>query len=201
VTIEEDLFLRRRVKAELRKRMRGLRATLPAAVRAEKSLRIVERVLLLPPVVQARTVALFWPMEDRNEVDLRPLDQRLRQQGVRVTYPVTDPDTGTLSFRFAGLPETMQVGALGNFEPGPEQRPAAPGEVEVILVPALAVDPRGHRLGYGAGYYDRALPRFCPPATAVCVAFDFQLLVELPNAQDDVPVAWIATEVRTLRAG
>jgi 5-formyltetrahydrofolate cyclo-ligase len=198
--MDEDLFLRRRVKGELRKRMRGLRQTVPASACAAKSLRVVEKLIALPAIAEARAVALFWPMEDRHEVDLRSLHGRLRERGVRVAYPAVDGENGALVFRFVREPAAMQPNALGVREPSPEEPEAARGDVDVILVPALAVDPRGHRIGYGAGYYDRALPRFSPMATAVCVAFDFQLLVDLPNTPDDVPVAWIVTETRTLRA-
>jgi len=69
-----------------------------------------------------------------------------------------------------------------------------------VLVPALALDSRGHRLGYGAGYYDRTLPRFCPPAVSIGVAYDFQLLVELPVTEGDVPCDWIVTDTRALAA-
>ena len=65
--------------------------------------------------------------------------------------------------------------------------------------PALAVDPRGHRIGYGAGYYDRALPRYAPPAITIAVAFDFQLVAEAPNSTFDIPVAWVVTDTRAMR--
>ena len=70
----------------------------------------------------------------------------------------------------------------------------------MIVVPALAVDPRGHRIGYGAGYYDRTLPRFAPPAVRRAVAFDFQLVAEVPSTEGDVAVDWIVTDARALRA-
>jgi 5-formyltetrahydrofolate cyclo-ligase len=68
-------------------------------------------------------------------------------------------------------------------------------------VPALAIDPSGHRIGYGAGYYDRTLPRFAPPAIAIAVAFDFQLVSEVPATPSDVRVGWLATDARVLDAG
>jgi 5-formyltetrahydrofolate cyclo-ligase len=67
-------------------------------------------------------------------------------------------------------------------------------------VPALAADPRGHRIGYGAGYYDRALPSYVPPAATFVVVFDFQLLAEVPCTEGDVPVDRIVTDARTLQA-
>jgi 5-formyltetrahydrofolate cyclo-ligase len=191
-----DDVLRARVKAELRKRMRSLRKALPASACAERSARIVERLANLEPLVQARAVCLFWPIEDRHEVDLRGLDARLRARGVQIAYPGMDPDTGAMTFRFVADAEAMVEHGFGFREPSPEAPEAPATGLDVIVVPALAIDPRGHRIGYGAGYYDRVLPRFAPPAVTVAVAFDFQLVAETPNSTLDVPVGWIATDAR-----
>ena len=195
-------MLRRRVKAELRKRMRGLRGTLPATACAERSERITARLVALEPIARARSVALFWPMTGRREVDLRSLDERLRSLGARVAYPViADDGSGSMSFRFVADPESMSEDpSLGVRQPGPDQPEVAPGELDAIVVPALAVDPSGHRIGYGGGHYDRALPRFAPPAATVAVAFDFQLLVEVPFTAGDVRVEHVVTDARTLVA-
>jgi 5-formyltetrahydrofolate cyclo-ligase len=195
----EDV-LRRRVKAELRKRMRGLRKALPASACRERSARIVERVLGLEAVSRARAVALFWPMEERHEVDLRSLDARLRQRGARVAYPAVDGEAHSMTFRFPSHPEALEARGLGFREPSPEDQEAESGELDAILVPALAVDPRGHRIGYGAGYYDASLPRFAPPAATIAVAFDFQLVAEVPQTDRDVAVGWVVTDRRSLAA-
>jgi 5-formyltetrahydrofolate cyclo-ligase len=195
----EDL-LRRRVKAELRKRMRGLRKALPASACAERSARIVERLSALEPIARATSVALFWPIEERPEVDLRALDAGLRARGARVAYPRVDPETHALTFRFVLDPEALRVEGLGFREPPAEAPTADPGALEVIVVPALAADPRGHRIGYGAGYYDRALLRFARSAVTVTVIFDFQLVAESPTTEGDVPVDWIVSDARVLRA-
>jgi 5-formyltetrahydrofolate cyclo-ligase len=203
----QEELLRRRVKLELRKRLRGLRATMPAASCAERSARVVGRLLELEPLARARTVALFWPMTERREVDLRPLDAQLRARGARVAYPLVEradavdgASSSAMSFRFVGDPSTLADAGGGFLEPSPGDPVAAPGELEVIVVPALAVDPRGHRIGYGAGYYDRTLPAYAPPAVTVAVAFDFQLVPEVPATEGDVPVDWAVTDLRELKA-
>ncbi len=201
-TSAED-HLRRRVKVELRKRMRGLRNTLPESACAERSSRIVERLLALPQIESARSVALFWPMERRREVDLRQVDARLRQRGVRIAYPSVEPETQVMTFRFVTAPDAMEESgqhALSFREPDAGQPEAAPRDLDAIVVPALAVDPSGQRIGYGAGHYDRALPRFAPPATTIAVAFDFQLVAELPVTEGDVPVDYVVTDARSLRS-
>ncbi len=179
--------------------MRALRKALPAGACAERSARIVERLVALESLASARAVGVFWPIEDRHEVDLRSLDARLRARGVRVAYPGIEPDALAMTFRFVEHPDAMEPRGFGFREPSTGEPEALAGELDAIVVPALAVDPRGHRIGYGAGYYDGTLPRFAPPATAIAVAFDFQLIAEAPDSPRDVPVAWIVTDARTLQ--
>jgi 5-formyltetrahydrofolate cyclo-ligase len=192
----EDI-LRRRVKAELRTRMRALRGALPESACAEKSSRIVEHLAALDPIGRARSVALFWPMIDRHEVDLRSLDARLRARAVRVAYPRLE-ESGAMTFRFVPSVDSMQPHPLGMLEPTEEAPPAAAGELDVIVAPALAVDPRGHRIGYGEGHYDRALEPLASSSVAIVVAFDFQLVAETPDTEGDVAAAWIVTDRRVL---
>lgn len=190
-----DEQLARRVKAELRKRMRGLRKTAPLAACQERSREIRERLASLEVVKDAQRVALFWPIEDKHEVDLRPLDTTLRGRGVQIAYPAIDPDTGVMTFRFAS-PDELEEAGFGFSEP-PVSAPEA-DELDLVVVPALAVAPTGHRLGYGAGYYDRTLPRFRPPASAVVVAFEYQLLMEVPATPTDVACDYVVTDKRVL---
>lgn len=185
----EELF-RRRAKAVLRKRMRGLRATFPAGAVAARSARVVAVLEALDVVRAAREVALFWPIEGKNEVDLRALDASLRARGARVAYPAVDRATGVMTFRLAA-PEDLDERGSGFREPAPDAPEAAP---DVVVCPALAIDARGFRLGYGAGFYDRALPRYAPPARTVGVAFGFQLVPDLPETADDVAVEHIVTD-------
>ena len=192
-------LLRRRVKAEIRKRMRGVRASAPASACAARSARIVE-ALRAHEALGAGAVALFWPMEDRHEVDLRPLDEAVRARGARVAYPSIDGETGAMTFRFVDDPKSMEERGRGFLDPGDGAPEALPGDLAAIVVPALALDAAGHRLGYGAGYYDRALARHAPHAATLGVAYDYQLVVELPVDEWDVPLDWIVTDARVLRA-
>lgn len=190
-----DDVLRHRVKAEIRKRLRGLRRTTPALACAERSARIVERLQDLPVVHAARRVALFWPMEERHEVDLRPFDVWLRAQGRTVAYPSILP-THEMVFRTVTDIGVMQPHALGFMEPA---EGSIATDLDLVVVPAIAIDPSGHRIGYGAGYYDRFLATH-GPAASIGVAFDFQLVMEVPATTDDIAVQWIVTDRRTLRA-
>ena len=194
---QEDL-LRRKVKAELRKRMRALRNTAPASACEERASKIRATLLGLPEMARARSVALFWPIEGRNEIDLRPLDAELRARRVRVAYPAIDEESRVMTFRFVENPEEMDERGFGFREPSAGAEEVA--ALDLIVVPALAADDRGHRIGYGAGYYDRTLPRFSPPAALVAVLFDYQLIAEVPNTAGDIQVDRIVTDMRVVEA-
>ena len=202
-----DTLLRYKAKAVLRQRARNLRSTIPIEAIAQRSAAIVERLSGMEELLAARSVALFYPMERRHEVDLRALDATLRARGVRVAYPRIDGGDEAdspiaqqkMSFRFtdaiADLAERGQI----YLEPAGTAEVAT--ELDVILVPALQVDGRGHRIGYGAGFYDRTIPRFSPPAKTIIVAFDFQLIAEVPVTDGDVACGMIVTDKRVLKTG
>jgi 5-formyltetrahydrofolate cyclo-ligase len=193
-----DDFIRLKVKAELRKRLRGVRKTTPAEACAERSRTLVARLEAHEAVVSAKTIALFWPIEARHEVDLRPLDETLRARGVRIAYPAIDADTNVMTFRFVDDVSALEDKGYGFMEPAADAPVAT--ALDAIVVPAIAVDPTGHRIGYGAGYYDRTLPAFAPPAVSIAVAYDWQLVAEVPATEGDVRVAWVVTDVRSFDA-
>jgi len=190
--------LRHRAKAQIRASMRALRSAVPEAARAERSRAIVSRLAALSLFDGAPRVALFWPIVERGEVDLTAFDSLLRARGATLYYPFMAPPPAGHGFARVERVEELEERGRGFREP-PRGAPAAlPGELDVVVVPALAVSADGHRLGYGAGFYDGLLPAFRPPATALVVAFDFQLLGELPTTTTDVPVDGIVTDSRVL---
>jgi 5-formyltetrahydrofolate cyclo-ligase len=189
-------------KQELRKRMRAVRTAHPAEALRIRSRALVARALTLPVFTAARGVALFFPMEDRKEVDLRELDAEARRLGKRVYYPFLEPrgDAMVSGLRLTASLDDLAERGRRFHEPPPDAPLAARGDVDLLFVPALAVAPSGHRLGYGAGFYDSLLPDVCPPAKAVAVAYDFQLLVELPTLPHDVACDLVLTDTRSLEA-
>jgi 5-formyltetrahydrofolate cyclo-ligase len=190
--------LRIKVKAELRKRLRGVRKAMPVEAALERSTKIIATLEAHPAVAVAKAIALFWPIEARKEVDLRRFDASLRKRNVRVAYPAIDPETDVMSFRFVDDPAGLEEQGYGFAEPPPDAPHAA--ELDVVIVPAVAVDPTGHRIGYGAGYYDRTLPRYAPPAVSIAVAYDWQLVAEVPATPHDVKVGFVVTDARVLDA-
>lgn len=178
--------------------MRGLRQSLPRVAVEERSARIVAHLLSLPELAGARRVASFDAITDKNEVALSAFDAALRARGARVAYPRTDLEAETMTFHYVDTLDGLEVAPYGYRQPPAHAELAA--DLDVIVVPALAVDGAGNRLGYGGGFYDGALPSLAPPALRVAVVFDFQLLADLPTMARDIPMDVVVTDARILRA-
>lgn len=189
-----------RAKRALRARMRALRQALPAAARSARSERICERVLALPEYATAQSIALFAPQA--LEVDISRLDASARAADKLVYYPFMDPTPSGFTTGFRRVDALAELADRGRkfLEPPPGLPQAERGDIDLVIVPALAVAANGHRLGYGSGYYDATLPDVCPPGVAVAVVFEFQLLLELPTSDNDVAVQTIVTDQRVLRS-
>jgi 5-formyltetrahydrofolate cyclo-ligase len=190
--------LKIKAKKQLRARARSLRVAIPRPALLVRSLAIIERLEALEWVRAAKALALFWPMEDRGEVDLKDFDTRCRALGKAVFYPYYGPTLAESGFARVNDPEELEERGRGFREPSAEAVRAEPGDLDVVVVPALAASASGHRLGYGAGFYDGVLARFCPPARSVIVAYDFELLAEMPTEAHDVACDVIVTDARTL---
>ncbi|MFR9752998.1 5-formyltetrahydrofolate cyclo-ligase [Nocardia sp. 004] len=117
----------------------------------------------------------------------------LRSGGARVLLPITGKP-GPLNWAEYTGPSALRRARYGLLEPiGPVLSPEAVAEAELILVPALAVDRRGVRLGRGAGYYDRTLPGAHPDARLIAVVRDDELVGHLPEQPHDIRMGWALT--------
>jgi 5-formyltetrahydrofolate cyclo-ligase len=183
-------------KFELRTELKRRRSQIPAGEWAALSRTIVGHVERYLATSIVSRVALYAPIEVRREVDVRPLDAWLRARGAAVAYPIMRGDV--VGFGWVHSPSALST--VANFpQPDASCETLAPGELDLILVPALAATPAGFRLGYGSGFYDRALSLFCPPATSLCVVFESQMRTELPIAEHDVPCHVVITEAGLVR--
>ncbi len=178
-------------KVPLRARLRQERNAMPWPEWQRRSLAVVEHLRGYFELNPAARVALYSPLVSRREADISALDPWLRGAGSRIAYPVlTDAHVG-----FAWVDDVSSLVTRSGFpQPEASSPTVLPGELDVLLVPALAATPSGFRLGYGAGYYDRVLPRFCPPAFSVCVIFETQLRTSLPVAPHDHACLAVVTD-------
>lgn len=192
---EEELRIRAEVKAQLRAKMRAIRRALPASARAARSAKIVERLLALPAYAGASVVAGFFPL--RGEVDLRALFDRVLADGKTLALPRVDLESDEIVLHRWSPGDPLEEGPYELREPTHDAPEVAPADVGLVICPALAADETGNRIGYGRGYYDRLLPR-CTRAYGCVVAFDFQLVAEVPAMPGDVAVDAVVTDARTI---
>lgn len=180
-----------RDKARLRGRLLAVRR---AAHPGPHAARLADRVLGLPEIAEARCVAAYVGMS--GEPDTGDLLSRLRARGVRVLLPTLRAD---LDLDFREYTGTLVPGAMGTREP-PSAAPAASlADADAVIIPALAVDRGGRRLGRGAGSYDRALARVPANVPVIAVLHDREVLERVPAEPHDRAVKIIVTPSRTLR--
>ncbi|UVC07652.1 5-formyltetrahydrofolate cyclo-ligase [Rhizobium sp. TH2] len=179
------------LKAQLRAERLAARDAIPTENRIEKSMLIAdaggEGIVFEP----GQEISGFFPI--RSEVDVRPLMQRLKDRGGRLSMPVV-VNRHTIIFRelIAGAP-LVKTG-FGTSGPGPEARVVDP---DVMLVPLSAYDRLGHRIGYGAGFYDRVISDLHARGKRpqlIGVAFDCQEIEVIPAEDHDVALDAILTE-------
>lgn len=185
-------------KKELRKKVQELRDALPLEKREELSARIAENLWSIPEFAAAKTVLFF--ISFRSEVNTLPMIERALAEGKRVCVPCTNMDDKSMTAsQLHDISEDLQLGNYDILEPRPEcLNPVPPEEIDVVLMPGVAFDLTGGRLGYGGGYYDRFLEKCSPRCLLVAVAFELQIVEHVPCADHDRHIHKIVTEERVI---
>lgn len=180
-------------KRILRSAMRAWRASLGADERLAAANGLLatlhrERIIATPAIVSG-----FWPIKD--EIDVRPLMFELCNEGCQLALPVVQGRGLPLLFRAWRPGDPLEAGVFGTLQPSARRETVEP---DVLLVPLLACDEVGWRLGYGGGFYDRTLAglRARGTVTAVGVGFDAQLIPEVPHGPGDRRLDWLLTDRR-----
>lgn len=186
---------RRAAKEALRKRLAALRRSLSAEARAERAQRACQLLAAEPSFVSAQLVLAYAPL--RFELDPGPLLERAWALGKTVALPRVIEGSGELALHVYCAGDELAESGFAVREPLPTAPCVAPEQVQLVLVPALAFDGSGFRLGYGKGFYDRLLPRLAH-AERVGLAFELSLLPEIPAEPHDVPMHRVVTEKRVL---
>lgn len=178
------------IKKQLRKLALSRRDALDPLWRIEASLAIAEAAEAIG-IEPGAALSGYWPM--RSEMDVRPLMDALRAMGARLCLPAI-LDRETIVFRELVRGAEMIDMGFGTSGPAPD---AAVLEPQLMLMPLAAFDVRGHRIGYGGGYYDRAIARLHAKGAAprlIGVAFDCQEIPEVPAEPHDVVLHAVLTE-------
>lgn len=170
----------------MRARLLAARVRRPETARQLAAAHLQEGVLGLPELAAAPAVAAYVSLPD--EPGTPDLLDALQGRGVRVLLPVLLPDRDLDWAEYRGRAD-LRPGRRGLLEPGgPRLGPTAVAEAGVVLVPGLAADRAGHRLGRGGGSYDRALARLPAGSLSVVLLFDDELLASVPVEGHDRPV-------------
>jgi 5-formyltetrahydrofolate cyclo-ligase len=184
-------------KNRLREELLSARLQLEPNERARRSRAACERIAALPAFREARTVAVY--AATGAEADPATLTSSALSRKKRIAFPRLDPDSRVLSFA-ACSPADLVPGDRGVRTPPPGAPPVALGELDLVVVPGVAFDLHGRRLGRGGGYYDATLALLPAHTLRVALAFDLQVVEEVPGEPHDVEVHLIATEARLFEA-
>jgi len=189
-------------KRALRREMSAARAALSENERRARSEAASRRLLALPELAQSgagpKTLAGYVGV--KGEIDPAPALAAVAAAGAAVALPRVAPEAPRLRFHRAdaGL---LAPGPFGIDEPAAAAPEITPDELDVVIVPGLAFDAEGRRLGFGGGYYDGMFGALGPgkrPAL-IGLCYDFQIVARCPAGDGDVPVDLVVTDVRVLR--
>jgi 5-formyltetrahydrofolate cyclo-ligase len=177
-------------KKELRKNLLKQRKSLSPEIWREKSDRIRKNLKYLPILQEAHTILAYFSV--RQEPDLSPLFEEF-EENHRWGFPRCVGKS--LVWHLVKSGDKLQLGAYGIAEPEPEAPIIEAARVDLILVPAVACDRFGYRLGYGGGYYDRLLssPQWQNIPT-IGIIFDFAYLSQIPQDPWDKKLDYVCTE-------
>lgn len=181
-------------KRSIRAQFLAKRKALAEAFCFDSSRKIQQTLLSAESFLDANVLALY--SEIHNEVSTGLVVRQILELGKTLVFPRVRGDE--LEFVVVDDLGDLVPGAFGVLEPQ-GQKVLGPAVLDLIVVPGVVFDKKGHRLGYGRGYYDRILSR-CPQACAkVGFAYDFQLVETLPSMEHDEELSMLITEERTLK--
>jgi 5-formyltetrahydrofolate cyclo-ligase len=183
----------------MRQRVLAARDALSEAARAAASAVIADRIGRRADFGSARAILVTLPF--RNEWDTRLLVRAALAAGRTVTAPRVDNATRMLElYAIADPDRDVVLSPQGIPEPASHCPSISRDTIDFVVVPGIAFDRDGHRLGYGGGYYDRLLPLLSPRAARVAGAFDLQIVPQVPVGPNDIGIDAVVTESRELSA-
>ena len=190
-------------KKEMRKKMLSLRDSLSEKERMEKSREIAKRLFTLEEFQKAEVVLSYQSF--RSEVETTEMNQKIRESGKSLYLPKTYADRKEMAFYRVYSDADLIPGYQGILEPQEkepftEKLASLKPEKVLMLMPGAAFDDKGNRIGYGGGYYDRYL-ELHPQLHTLALAFDMQVLFEVPAEEQDIKPQLLVTETNIYQEG
>lgn len=183
-------------KGQIRKAVKDLLAGLSEETRLRQIKRIHENTLSQKVWSDSNTVGLT--IATPLEIPTQPLIQKAWKASKTVGVPKCEPTDKRLTFFELTSFDQLESVYFGLFEPIPTQtNRLSPSDLDLLVVPGLAYDMRGYRIGFGGGYYDRFLSGYT--GVKLALAFEEQIFDELPNESHDQPVDFIVTPSRVIK--
>jgi 5-formyltetrahydrofolate cyclo-ligase len=179
-------------KAELRLQMLNQRNTLSAQEILDGSKALCQLLIQLPVYKKSRVILSYMPYG--KEANVMPINQRILEDGKTLLIPRVKNATEMDAVPIDALDSGLVEGAYGIREPDPGLKAISPKDIELVLVPGLAFDKKGNRLGHGKGYYDRFLEQCSPQAFFIGIAHAFQVFDTIPSEVYDKKVHGLLTE-------
>lgn len=181
-------------KSQLRKKILNIRNNMSQEEVINKSDLIMNKLINLDEFKKSKTVFIY--MNFNNEVVTSNLIKKMLSNNKRVVIPYTDTkNTVIIPSEIINLEDDLVLNSFGYYEPSYEKiRIVEPEEFDLIVTPGVVFDEELNRVGFGKGYYDRILNKKRKDAKVVAVAYDFQVLNEVPTEEHDVKMNMIITE-------
>lgn len=180
-------------KKQLRTHIMEARKAMSAAERSMRSERACKHLLTSEKMGSAKTIMAFHPFGE--ELDILPFVEEARKRGQEIWLPLTiSSDRRLIPYRYTG-PHMLKQGVYGIWEPDPAK--AEQGDLstlDTVLVPGVAFDRNGGRMGYGGGYYDRFLAALGTKPYLLGVGFSMQVVDHVPLEPHDIPLDALVTE-------
>jgi len=185
-------------KVKLRRYALALRRSLTQKEIQEKSEKIWQNLFNLPLFARAGVVLFYIALPD--EVQTHKMIETTLRMGRRVAVPVVDPGARKIiPFEIKSPQAELIPGPFGVLQPKEKDRYSiSVEEIDLVIVPGVAFDPQGRRLGFGAGFYDRFLHKLPFHTKFIALTFECQLMDEIPCEEHDITVDYVITEKRVI---
>lgn len=180
-------------KRDLRKRVRALMEAQAPDERRRRSASVADKLFALDAFRKAPAVCFYVAMP--HEVDTAPMIDKALARGMRVCVPRCDMETIELTLYEIRDRAHLQKGTWGILEPEPHPaRAVDPAEIACVVVPGVAFDAGGNRVGNGKGFYDRFLKKLAPGAAKIGLAYSLQMVPRVPAEPHDVKLDQVLTD-------